>query len=39
MLSKIKALNQSISELSYNKINPLEKDIQFERIKKLIEQL
>lgn len=39
MLNKIKVLNQNISQLSFNKINPLEKDNQFERIKKLIEQL
>lgn len=39
MLNKIKILNQNISQLSFNKINPLEKDNQFERIKKLIEQL
>ena len=39
MLQKIKILNQNISQLSFNKINPLEKDEQFIRIKKLIEQL
>ncbi|WP_282073008.1 DUF3800 domain-containing protein [Polaribacter atrinae] len=39
MLSKIKVLNQKISELSFNKINPLEKDEQFIVIKKIIEQL
>jgi hypothetical protein len=39
MLNKIKVLNQNISELSFNKINPLEKDEQFDRIKKLIEQI
>lgn len=39
MLNKIKILNQKISQLSYNKINPLEKDNQFEQIKRLIEQL
>ena len=39
MLNKIKILNQNISQLSFNKINPLEKDNQFEKIKKLIEQL
>jgi len=39
MLNKIKVLNQNISELSFNKINPLEKDEQFDRIRKLIEQI
>ncbi|WP_035337448.1 DUF3800 domain-containing protein [Dokdonia sp. PRO95] len=39
MLQKINVLNQNISQLSFNKINPLEKDKQFIRIKKLIEQL
>lgn len=39
MLNKIKVLNQNISQLSFNKINPLEKDNQFEQIKKIIEQL
>ncbi|WP_405252434.1 DUF3800 domain-containing protein [Dokdonia sp. Asnod3-C12] len=39
MLQKIKVLNENISQLSFNKINPLEKDEQFIRIKKLIEQL
>lgn len=39
MLNKIKVLNENISILSYNKINPLEKDEQFNQIKKLIEQL
>ena len=39
MLNKIKVLNQKISELSFNKINPLEKDKQFIVIKKIIEQL
>jgi hypothetical protein len=32
-------LNQNISELSFNKINPLEKDEQFDRIRKLIKQI
>jgi hypothetical protein len=39
MLNKIKVLNQNISELSFNKINPLEKDEQFDRIRKLIKQI
>ncbi|MBE7698574.1 DUF3800 domain-containing protein [Tenacibaculum finnmarkense] len=38
MLKKIEILNQKISQLSFNKINPLEKDEQFIQIKKLIEQ-
>ena len=36
MLNKIKVLNESISENSYNKINPLEKDPNFIKLKEIL---